>query len=171
MKKNLVLTGMMGVGKSTIGKNLAKKLKLKFVDIDKMIEDREKNKIKDIFKKNGEEYFRKIEKKLTMQILKNNSLVIAFGGGTFLDKSIREETKNSSVSFWLDLETKSIIRRLKNVKKRPLLNKGNLEDSINKIYSERKKIYKLSDYRIKCDLLEIDQIVEKIVSIYENSRN
>ena len=94
---------MMGVGKSTIGKNLAKKLKLKFVDIDKMIEDSEKSKIKDIFKKNGEEYFRKIEKKLTMQILKNNSLVIAFGGGTFLDKSIREETKNDVLDIQCDV--------------------------------------------------------------------
>ena len=171
MKKNLVLTGMMGVGKSTIGKKLAKKLKLKFIDIDKVIENREKNNIKEIFKKNGEEYFRKVEKKLTMQILKDNNLVIAFGGGAFLDKSIREETKNTSISFWLDLSTKSIVGRLKNVNKRPLLNKDNLNESINKIYSERKKIYKLSDYKIKCDLLKIEQIVEKIINIYENSRN
>jgi len=171
LKKNLVLTGMMGVGKSTIGTNLAKKLKLKFIDIDKVIEDREKNNIKEIFKINGEDYFRKIERKITMQILKNNNLVIALGGGAFLDKSIREEIKNTSISFWLDLSVKSIVRRLKNVKKRPLLNKDNLEESINKIYSERKKIYKLSDYRIKCDLLKIEQVVEKIINIYENSRN
>ena len=63
MKKNLLLTGMMGVGKSTIGKKLAKKLKLKFIDIDQIIEKKEKSKIKEIFIKKGENYFRKIEKK------------------------------------------------------------------------------------------------------------
>ena len=66
MKKNLILTGMMGVGKSTIGKKLAKKLRLKFIDVDKIIEKKEKNTIKDIFEKKGEYYFRKIEKKITL---------------------------------------------------------------------------------------------------------
>ena len=63
MKKNLLLTGMMGVGKSTLGKKLAKKLKLKFIDIDQIIEKKEKKTIKEIFEEKGEGYFRKIEKK------------------------------------------------------------------------------------------------------------
>ena len=171
MKKNLVLTGMMGVGKSTIGKKLEKKLKRKFVDIDKIIEINEKKTIKEIFENKGENYFRKIEKKITLEELKKNNLVIALGGGAFMSTSIRKEIKSSCLSFWLDLKVESLLIRLKNIKKRPLLNKGNLEYSINKIYSERKKIYKLSDYRVKCDLLKIDQIVEKIVNIYENPRN
>ena len=77
MKKNLVLTGMMGVGKSTIGKKLAEKLKRKFVDIDKIIEIKEKNTIKKIFEDKGEDYFRKIEKKITLEELKKNNLIIA----------------------------------------------------------------------------------------------
>ena len=64
MKKNLVLTGMMGVGKSTIGKKLAQRLKLKFIDVDQVIEAKEKSTIKEIFEKKGEDYFRNIEKKL-----------------------------------------------------------------------------------------------------------
>ena len=160
---------MMGVGKSTIGKKLAKKLKLEFIDIDQVIETKEKQKIKDIFKNKGEDYFRKIEKKITLEILKKTNLVIALGGGAFINKSIRKEVLNTSYSFWLDLETRSILNRLKNVKKRPLLNKENLEDSINKIYSERKKIYNQSNFRIKCDLLEVKDIVKRIIKLYENT--
>ena len=171
MKKNLVLTGMMGVGKSTIGQKLAKELKLDFIDVDQVIEKKEKQKIKDIFKNKGENYFRKTEKKITLEILKKSNLIIALGGGAFIDKSIRKEIINTSFSFWLDLETKSILTRLKNVKKRPLLNEENLEDSINKIYSERKKIYNQSNFRIKCDLLEMEAIVKKIIKLYEKSGN
>jgi shikimate kinase len=162
---------MMGVGKSTIGQKLAKELKLDFIDVDQVIEKKEKQKIKDIFKNKGENYFRKTEKKITLEILKNSNLIIALGGGAFIDKSIRKEIINTSFSFWLDLETKSILTRLKNVKKRPLLNEENLEDSINKIYSERKKIYNQSNFRIKCDLLEMEAIVKKIIKLYEKSGN
>ena len=123
MKKNLVLTGMMGVSKSTIGKKLAKKLKVKFIDLDKIIEKRESNSIKDIFEIKGEDYFRKIEKKVALQELKKVNAVIALGGGAFLNKDIRKEVEESAVSFWLDLNMKSILKRLKNSKKRPLLNR------------------------------------------------
>ena len=113
MKKNLVLTGMMGVGKSTVAKRLSKKLNLKFVDIDKIIEEKEKLRIKDIFKNKGENYFRKIEKTITLDILKKRNLVIALGGGAFINKSIRKEVNNNSISFWLDLNVKFIIPRIK----------------------------------------------------------
>ena len=171
MKKNLVLTGMMGVGKSTIGRKLAKELNIKFVDVDKLIEAKEKSTITAIFKKKGEIYFRKIERKTTLDILKKSNLVIALGGGAFLDNVVRKETLRSSISIWLDLSTRSIIKRLKNIKKRPLLDEKNLEVSINKIYSERKKIYNQSNLRVKCDLLEIDQIIKKIIEYYESSRD
>ena len=171
MKKNLVLTGMMGVGKSTIGKKLAKRLKRKFVDIDKIIEIKEKNTIKEIFENKGENYFRKIEKKITLKELKKDNLVIALGGGAFINSSIRREIKNSCLSFWLDLNISSILLRLKNVKKRPLLNQNNLRESVNKIYSERKKIYNKSDFKIKCSSMNTDQIVNKIIKLYESSEN
>ena len=171
MKKNLVLTGMMGVGKSTIGKKLAKKLKRKFVDIDKIIEIKEKNTIKEIFENKGENYFRKIEKKITLEELKKNNLVMALGGGAFINTSIRRKIKSSCLSFWLDLTVESLLTRLKNVKKRPLLDQDKLEQSINKIYSERKKIYNESNFRIKCNSMDKDEIVYKIIELYESSRN
>ena len=171
MKKNLLLTGMMGVGKSTVGKKLAKKLKLKFIDIDKIIEKKEKRTIKEIFEDKSEDYFRKIEKKISLEELKKSNSVIALGGGAFMDSSIRKEAENLSISFWLDLGLESLLIRLKNVKKRPLLNQDHLEESVNKIYSERKKIYNKSDFKIKCNLMNADQIVSKIIKLYESSEN
>ena len=83
----------------------------------------------------------------------------------------RKEAKILSISFWLDLRVKSLLKRLKNVKKRPLLNQDKLEDSINKIYSERKKIYNKSYFKIECNLMNTSQIVNKIIKLYENSEN
>ena len=162
---------MMGVGKSTLGKKLSKKLQIKFVDIDKFIEKKENYSIQDIFKNKGEDYFRKIEKKITLEILKKNNLVIALGGGSFMDNLIRKEINNSSISFWIDLKIESIIPRLKNVKKRPLLNQDNLKESMNKIYLERKKIYNEADFRIRCNSMNVDEIVIKIIKLYENAGN
>ena len=162
---------MMGVGKSTVGKKLAKKLKLKFIDIDKIIEKKEKKTIKEIFEDKGKGYFRKIEKKISLEELKKSNSVIALGGGAFMDSSIRKEAENLSISFWLDLSLESLLIRLKNVKKRPLLNQDHLEESVNKIYSERKKIYNKSDFKIKCNLMNTDQIVSKIIKLYESSEN
>ena len=101
MNKNLVLTGMMGVGKSTIGRLLAKKLKVGFFYIDMIIEKNEKKSIKRIFRTDGEEFFRKIEEKTTLKILKAKNVVIALGGGAFMNEKIRFEVLKSSTSVWL----------------------------------------------------------------------
>ena len=162
---------MMGVGKSTVGKKLAKKLKLKFIDIDQIIEKKEKRTIKEIFENKGEGYFRKIEKIISLEELKKSDAIIALGGGAFMASSIRKEAKNLSISFWLDLGLRPLLIRLKNVKKRPLLDQDSLEESVNKIYSQRKKIYNKSNFKIKCNLMSVDQIVDKIVRLYESSEN
>ena len=170
-KENIVFLGMMGSGKSSIGSLVAKKLKLNFVDIDNEIETQTNMSIKKIFEIKGENYFRKIEKKIALQELKRSNTVIALGGGAFMNKDIRKGVELSSVSFWLDLNTKALLKRLKNSKKRPLLNKENLPLTVNKIYLERKKFYNQSNYRIKCDSMNINEIILKILSLYENSRN
>ena len=98
MLKNLTLTGMMGVGKSTIGKNLAKKLKYNFIDIDKLIEANEGMSVNLIFQKKSETYFRKIENDLTLSELKKDGSVISLGGGAFLNNTIRKSAKKFSIS-------------------------------------------------------------------------
>ncbi len=171
MKKNLVLTGMMGVGKSTVGKNLAQKLSYNFVDIDRTIETREGSTINLIFKNKSESYFRKLENEISLEKLKKKNTVVSLGGGAFLNKFIRREVKNTSVSFWLDVDVSELIKRLKKNKKRPLLYNKNLNVTVNKIYLERKKTYSEADYRIKCNFLDPDEIVDKILKLYEKSGN
>ena len=169
MAKNLTLTGMMGVGKSTIGKILAKKLNYNFVDIDKLIESKENLSINLIFKHKGESYFRKIEYKVILSELKNNNSVISLGGGAFLNNAIRKNAKKLSTSFWLDVPVEELIKRLKKNKKRPLLLNKNLSETVKKIYFDRKKIYNEADYRIKCNSLRSGEIVNKILNLYEKA--
>ena len=171
MLKNLTLTGMMGVGKTTIGKNLAKKLKYNFVDIDKLIEKSEGTSINLIFKNKSENYFRKIESDITLNELKKNKLVISLGGGAFLNNNIRRNVKKLSTSFWLDVSVDELVKRLKNSNQRPLLHKKNIGDELKKIYFERKKIYNEADYRIKCKSLKPGEIVEKILNLYEKTES
>ena len=171
MNKNLILTGMMGVGKSTIGKKLAKKLKYNFTDLDKLIEIKEKLSINLIFKNKGENYFREIERSIALQELKKKKSVIALGGGAYLDKSIRISARKLSLSFWLDVSAEILIKRLSRTKKRPLLYKKNIGDTIKKIYFERKKIYNEADFRIKCNFLTSDEITNKVLELYEKSGN
>ena len=169
MSKNLVLTGMMGVGKSSIGKNLSKKLSYRFSDIDKLIEKKEGCSINIIFKNKTEQYFRKLEREITLNELKKDKSVIALGGGAFLNNSIRRSVKKIATSFWIDVSVQTLLKRLSKTKKRPLLLKKNLSETVNKIYFERKKIYNEADYRIKCDSLKSEEIVGKILKLYETS--
>ncbi len=161
----------MGVGKSTIGKILAKKLKYKFIDIDKIIEIKEGLSINSIFKNKSETYFRKIENDITLSELKRVKSVISLGGGAFLNNKIRISAKKLSTSFWLDISIDSLIKRLKKNTFRPLLFRKNINDTIKKIYFERKKIYNQADYRIECNSLKSEEIVNKIINLYEKAGN
>ena len=171
MEKNLTLTGMMGVGKTTIGKTLAKKLKYNFIDIDKIIENQEGQSISSIFKYKGESHFRKIEKDITLSELKKSNSVISLGGGAFLNSSIRKSTKKNSISFWLDVPISILLKRLKKSKNRPVLGKEKTNDSIKRIYFERKKFYNQANFRINCKTLTLKKIVENILNLYEKPRN
>tara|TARA_Y100000022_G_scaffold146820_1_gene128614 strand:- start:1410 stop:1925 length:516 start_codon:yes stop_codon:yes gene_type:complete len=171
MGKNLTLTGMMGTGKTTIGKILAKKLKYSFVDIDRIIEKKEGSSINLIFKNKSENYFRKIENEITLQELKKDSSVISLGGGAFLNNAIRKNAKKLSSTFWLDVPIEKLVKRLKNSRQRPLLLKKNLKETVKKIYFERKKFYNEADYRIRCNSYKSEEIADKILNLYEKSGN
>ena len=164
--KNIVLLGMMGAGKSTIGYLLSNKINSDFYDIDKIIEEEEGLKITEIFENKGENYFRKIEEKICLKILKFNKKIISLGGGSFLNNKIREEIQNNHVSFWLNWNTSTIIRRIKKNKNRPIL-KGMSENEINKLIIKRKKIYEKAHLKINCENLSKNEIINKIIKLYE----
>ena len=167
VRKNLVLLGMMSVGKTTIGKIVAKKQGLEFIDTDINIEKKCSMKISEIFKKKGERFFRIEEEKEVLKSLTKNNCVIALGGGAFINESIRNSVLKSSISMWLDTDLKTLNERIKWNKKRPLLDKKNNQIKINKLYSERKNIYKLAYHRIVCDNLSKEDIANKIIIFYE----
>ena len=170
IKKKIVLIGMMGSGKSTIGALLSKKLNRKFIDIDNKIETIEKQTISQIFKLKGEKYFRAIEVETILSLLnsKEKDLVLSLGGGSFLDEKVRKNVKNNSLSFWLNWKTSTIIKRIKKSSKRPLI-QGLNEQEIEKMMLDRNKYYAKSDFKIDCDNHKKNEIVDKIVSILKEN--
>ena len=167
VKKNLVLLGMMAVGKSTLGKIVAKKQDLIFIDTDLNIEKKCAMKISEIFKNKGEKFFRILEEREVLESLKKSKCVIALGGGAFMKKTVRDRILKDSVSIWLDVNLKTLNKRVKWNKKRPLINEKDSQIKINQLYAERKNIYKMANYRINCNNLSKEDIANKIITFYE----
>ncbi len=167
-KKNLVLLGMMGSGKSTIGNLISKKLKLKFIDIDNAIEKEANMNIAEIFSKKGENFFRNLEEKITIKSLESSNVVISLGGGGFVNEKIRKEVITNNFSFWLNWNNTTLFNRIKNSYKRPItfyLSNQELLELIEK----RKKIYSKADFEINCNKLSKTEIVKKIMILYEGN--
>ena len=161
MKKKIVLIGMMGSGKSTVGKILSKTLKLNFIDTDILIEKKCGLKIKEIFDKYGEKYFRDKEEKIVLNILLNDKkhCVLALGGGAFLNKKLQKIVLKKTISVWLDTNIELIYKRCKKSNKRPLLDESNdkklkkiIKDLLkirNAIYSKAKFILKTNEQPVR----------------------
>ena len=170
--KSLVLVGMMGTGKSTIGKEVAKKLKIEFVDTDKLIEDEANLTIAEIFKKNGEKYFRELEEKIFLKIKNDKEKIISVGGGAFINEAIRKKILKEYLSIWLNMNEDLIISRIqRNAKKRPMVDQNNIEKSIKNLKKNRDPIYKLANYEINCNLNSKNKIIEKVIDFYEKNNN
>jgi len=167
VKKNLVLLGMMAVGKTTLGKIVAKKQGLKFIDIDATIEKKNSMTIKEIFKKKGEKFFRIEEEKEVLKSLEKSNCIIALGGGAFMNKTLRENILKNAISIWLNIDIKTLNKRVKWNQKRPLLKEKNNQKKLTELYAERKDIYKLANHKIACDKLSKKNIAEKIIALYE----
>ena len=163
-KKNIVFLGMMGSGKTSIGKLTSKKLKLDFYDIDRLIENKLKKKISEIFTIKGEKFFRNIEEKITLKILKQKQkVVVSLGGGAFLNKNIQKEILNNHISFWLYCDEKTLIQRIKNSSNRPIA--SNLTNhELTNLIKKRSNIYSKALYKIDCNKHTKIKIANKIIN-------
>ena len=168
-KENIVFLGMMGSGKTSIGKLISKELKLNFYDVDECIEKKYGMKISKIFKENGEKFFRDLEEKMTLKILEKNNIVISLGGGSFLNKNIRDKILDYHLSFWLKWDYKTLINRIKNSSKRPVAQNLN-ESELIELIKKRSNIYSKALYTIECNNLTKNQIVSKFLNIYEKDK-
>jgi len=168
-KENIVFLGMMGSGKSSIGSLISKKLKLDFYDIDQLIEKKFDTKISKIFQEKGEKFFREVEEKTTLEILKIRNIVIALGGGAFVNNKIRNEILKNHNSFWLKWDAATLLKRIKNNPKRPIAYNSTNSELINLI-KKRSNIYSKALYNIDCNDLTKKQIVEKVIEIYESNK-
>ena len=165
-KENLVFLGMMGSGKSSIGSLVAKKLKVEFIDVDREIEKELGISISKMFETKGEDYFRKYEEKITLRVLKKNSIVVSLGGGAFVNKVIRKEILKNHISFWLNWNDEILLERIKNSKKRPLAFNAT-ENELIDLIKKRSNIYSKALYEIKCDKMSKSEIVKKVLNNYE----
>jgi|TARA_B100000900_G_scaffold245420_1_gene208662 shikimate kinase/shikimate kinase/3-dehydroquinate synthase len=165
-KENIVFLGMMGSGKTTIGSLVSKKLHLDFFDTDQLIEKELNMKISKIFETKGEKFFRKIEEKITLETLKKDGIILSIGGGAFLNNNIRREILNNHLSFWLKWDKKILINRIKKSYKRPLASKATNYELVDLI-KKRSNIYSKALFRINCDNLTKQELVNKILEIYE----
>ncbi len=170
-KKNICIIGLMGSGKSIIGKDLSKYLNFKFYDTDKEIELTARKSINSIFEEKGEVYFRKIEEKICTKLLSHKNCVISLGGGSIINKKIRNIIHQNSYSIYLQVELNNLLDRLKYSKKRPLLvKKNNKKETLKRLYCERKKFYEKADFIVNNNNDKL-QVLEKIkfqLNSYEN---
>ena len=164
--KNLVFLGMMGSGKSSIGAMVSKKLNIPFIDIDDLIEEHAGMSISEIFRVNGEDYFRNLEEKITIKSLNHKNVVVSLGGGGFINDKIRKNILTNHFSFWLNWDDLVLIKRIKGSKNRPLASKSS-EQEIKAIINKRKKIYSKADFKINCNKLTKSEIVKIIIKTYE----
>ena len=150
MKTNLILTGFMGTGKTSLGKLLADKLGRTFIDIDQKIEEDAGMTIPKIFELHGEKYFRELEKKAVAEVVTRKNLVIATGGGTVKDEENLRLLRESGVIVCLTTAPEEILKRTERRGERPLLDKPDDERllEIKKLLAEREKYYSQADYTI-----------------------
>ena len=144
-KKNVALIGHMGSGKSILGQTIANKLNIKHIDTDREISRFENSTINDIFLSKGEGYFRDIESKIVNKSLDKNNIILSLGGGSILNKQVRDKLKSNSITVFLDINLNELNKRLSHSYKRPLLKNTNILSKLKELDTQRRKYYLNAD--------------------------
>jgi len=157
----------MAVGKSAIGRTLARKLRRRFVDLDRVIEKAEGSKVREIFEREGEAYFRQLEKQALATVLEANNQVIATGGGVILDDQNIQILRDKAVLIGLSAEMDVLLARAGDATKRPLLQGSNRREKIEDLLRQRAARYAQAHVTIDTSNLTVDQVVKKIMGMLE----
>jgi shikimate kinase len=162
--RSLVLVGMMGAGKSSIGRRLAARLEIPFVDADAEIERAAGMTISDIFAKHGESSFRSGEARVIARLLEAGPQVLATGGGAFMNTDTRVLIGQKGISIWLKADYDILMRRIRRRNDRPLLNTENPADTLKRLIEERYPVYGLADVTVHSRDVPHDTIVDEILA-------
>ncbi|MFI5359509.1 MAG: shikimate kinase [Halanaerobiales bacterium] len=167
----IALIGFMGSGKSTVGRELARKMAYPFVDTDEEIERKAKKSIPEIFEEHGEKYFRRLEEEVLSEIIENNEeMVISTGGGIVLSEGNRRILREKTITILLQAGVEELYNRLKDETNRPLLAVENPQEEIKRLLEEREEYYNTADIKVNTDGLQVAEIVELIVEKISTGR-
>lgn len=170
--RSIVLIGLMGAGKTSIGRRLAKRFGVAFVDTDDEIAKAAGCSVQEIFARFGEAAFRDGECRVIARLLSESPRVMATGGGAFLDPSTRERIRAHGLSVWLKAELDVLVRRTEGRPGRPLLNAGNPRTILERLMAARYPVYALADVTVETEDVPIERTVDKVAAaIARHGRN
>ena len=166
MIKPIVLIGMMGAGKSSLGTRLAERLRLAFVDADAEVEAAAGMSIAEIFEAHGEAAFRDGERRVIARLLKTGPQVLALGGGAFVDAATRAEVLDKAISIWLNVPVDELVERVKRKPgKRPLLANTDVHEKVTTLMREREPLYAEADIRADISGKSHDASIDRLVDL------
>jgi shikimate kinase len=168
-RRTLVMVGMMGAGKSSVGRRLAARLGLAFVDADAEIEAAANATITEIFDRHGEAYFRDGERRVIRRLLDGEPTVLAAGGGAFMQPETRQAIRDGgAISIWLQADPELLLSRVKRRNNRPLLRNGDPAEIIQRLLAERDPVYAEADIHIRSRDVAHEEIVGDILEALDD---
>ncbi len=170
-RKSIVLIGMMGAGKSAVGRRLAKALDMPFVDADSEIETAAGCTIAEIFERDGEAQFREGERKVMARLLGNPPCVVAAGGGAFLDAATRAAVAATATSVWLRSDIDTLLARTRHRQHRPLLNSDNPRAVLEQLAAARDATYGLADVVVESNAGPVEATVEAVLAALQDRQD
>jgi shikimate kinase len=162
---SIVLVGLMGAGKSSIGRRLAEKLDVPFVDADHEIEVAADKTIPEIFKDHGEAYFREGERRVISRLIENGAQVLSTGGGAFINEETRQGIQAHGISVWLKADLSLLMKRVMKRADRPLLQTGDPEAVMQKLMDQRYPIYATADVTVESRDVQHTQMVNEVIKV------
>jgi shikimate kinase len=163
--RSLVFIGMMGAGKTTLGRRVAARLELPFVDLDQEIEKAAALSVTEIFAKHGEAHFRDGERKVIARLLRDGPQVLATGGGAFMNAETRAAIAEAGLSVWIEADPAVLFQRIRHKPTRPLLQNPDPEGVLRRLVAERYPVYALADVTVKSREASKDVMTEEILAV------